>query len=260
MNERNLGAAANFNRVVELARGEFFAWANHDDLWGKTYLEHCLEHLENHPSAVLTYARSALIDEAGNRIAPLLDGLDLTQLHPHQRLKCYHDLFCTIDRKNTWHTREIEGLWIPVYGLIRLDYLRTTGLIGPYISSDTILIEELLMKGEFLETNECLFFKRDHPQRSMRSSVPYDKRIEWFTGEAGSKLMLFPRWRLLWERLRATRRSTLDRWEEISCYAEMLFFYVRRPSEGKALIKETLINAVRMLGMDFLKTRLPQKW
>ena len=31
-NPTNLGGAANFNRVLDLARGEYFRWAGHDDL------------------------------------------------------------------------------------------------------------------------------------------------------------------------------------------------------------------------------------
>jgi glycosyltransferase involved in cell wall biosynthesis len=30
-NETNIGARGNYNRVFELARGEFFKWASHDD-------------------------------------------------------------------------------------------------------------------------------------------------------------------------------------------------------------------------------------
>ncbi len=257
--ERNLGAAANFNHVVHSTRTEYFAWANHDDLWADTYLEQCVALLDNEKDAVLAYSAAAKIDEQGNRVARLTSGMDLNQTLPHQRLRHFHNLFRRIDKEKSWHTHEIEGLWIPVYGLIRTDALRQTGLIGSYISSDTILLEELLMHGRFVEAEDCLFFKRDHAERSMRAKISYDDRIEWFTGKAGSKFII-PRWRLFWERLRATSRTKLGIREKLLCYFEMLFFYARRPHEGKALVKEVLINLQRVLYSLGLRMNLPKKW
>jgi glycosyltransferase involved in cell wall biosynthesis len=236
-NERNLGAATNFNRVVELAGGELFAWANHDDLWADTYLEKCAQAFRVSPDAVLAYARSALIDESGARLMPLKDRLALDDKRPVRRLRRFHDLFREIDRKGGWHDGEREGLWIPVYGLVRKALLQQTPLIGPYISSDTVLLEELLMLGRFVEIDDELFFKRDHEGRSMRASLPYDKRITWFTGKRSSRF-LFPSWRLLWERMRAIARVQMPPREKLSCLAETLSFYLRRPYEWRGLVKD----------------------
>lgn len=243
-NARNLGAAGNFNRVVELAEGKYFAWANHDDLWGVNYVSRCVSALEERPEAVLAYARSAKIDGTGTQVAPLLEDLGLEGGAPVERLRRYHDLFIEIDEEGRWSTDAIEGLWIPVYGVIRAEELRATGMIGSYISSDTILLEELLMRGAFAEVEDRLFFKRDHEERSMRASVSYDKRIDWFTGQKAG-VLIFPRWRLLIERLRAVGRAPLNRSSRSACYREMAGFYLRRPHEGRALVKELLVNGAR---------------
>lgn len=263
-NERNLGAAANYNRVVELAEGEYFVWANHDDLWGTNYISRCVAELESRPEAVLAYTRSAKIDGSGAQVSELMGGLNLDAGTAAQRLRQFHDWFITLDREDGWSTDRVEGLWMPVHGLIRIDRLRETGVIGPFIASDTILLEELLMRGIFAEVDECLFFKRDHEERSMRASVSYDKRLDWFTGRKAG-LLIFPRWRLLTERLRAVARSTLPRSARNACYGEMLVFYVRRPHEGKALVKEILVNVARLVRPLLLKLRLvdgpaPEKW
>ena len=39
LNETNIGAMNNFNRVWELATGEYFKWASHDDWISPRYLE-----------------------------------------------------------------------------------------------------------------------------------------------------------------------------------------------------------------------------
>ena len=41
-NDENVGAMRNFNRVFELARGEYFMWAAHDDAHEPDYLRRCV--------------------------------------------------------------------------------------------------------------------------------------------------------------------------------------------------------------------------
>lgn len=263
-NATNVGAAGNFNLAFERSKGTLFAWANHDDLWGESYLSGCVSALDSTPGAVLAYSCSAKIDGEGEVVAPLMCQLGLDDPDPHTRLRRFHDLFREIDRRKGWSAHEIEGLWIPVYGVMRADALRQTDLIGPYISSDTILLEELLLRGAFVEVPDQLFFKRDHEARSMRASLSYDKRIDWFTGNKPGRL-IFPRWRLLAERLRAARRSGGSGRDAWKAHSEMLSFYVRRPHEGKALIKEILINGLRLFQPILRKLKLgrqiaPQKW
>ncbi len=182
---------------------------------------------------------------------------------PEQRLRKFHDLFIAVDQANGWGKHYIQGLWIPIFGLIRLKHLRETGLIGAYISSDTILIQELLMHGAFAQVDELLFFKRDHEERSMRASKAYTKRIGWFTGKKAG-VFIFPRWRLLAERLRAGGAATPTPSSRGACYREMIEFYFRRPHEGKALVKEVLVNGVRPVEPLLRRFRInepgPEKW
>ena len=42
LNDRNVGGAANFNRVLALAKGEYFRWASHDDLVAPEMLRRCM--------------------------------------------------------------------------------------------------------------------------------------------------------------------------------------------------------------------------
>src|SRR3954466_4130607 len=37
-NQTNIGASKNYNRVLELARGEYFKWASHDDICHPTMM------------------------------------------------------------------------------------------------------------------------------------------------------------------------------------------------------------------------------
>src|SRR5437870_1769296 len=52
----NLGSVANFNRVLAVARGEFFMWAAHDDVWERRYVSSLLELLTNNPGAAVAFS------------------------------------------------------------------------------------------------------------------------------------------------------------------------------------------------------------
>src|SRR5260370_28648948 len=71
--EDNLGAVWNFNRVFELAKGDYFMWAAHDDVRAPGCVSRSLAALEARPDAVLCCTGVSFIDEAGREIEPLVD-------------------------------------------------------------------------------------------------------------------------------------------------------------------------------------------
>src|SRR5690606_26626232 len=83
----NLGAAANYNRPVELARGQYFKWASDDDLIAPTYVSSCVGILDARPDVVLAYGKTRLIDESGEVLADHRDGMHLPSPHPWERLR-----------------------------------------------------------------------------------------------------------------------------------------------------------------------------
>ena len=56
-NAQNLGPLANFRQTVELARGEYFMWAAHDDLWNPGFVSALAGCLDRMPEAVLATPR-----------------------------------------------------------------------------------------------------------------------------------------------------------------------------------------------------------
>lgn len=147
-NEVNVGVAGNFNRVVELARGELFRWVAYDDLLAPSLLTACVDELDRSgPRTVLAYPRADLIDDEGGLIKHYEDHLDLRHRRAAARV-------AAAERRRT--------LLNPLYGLIRLADLRRTGLERPYMAGDLPLIMELAAIGEFHEVPETLFFRRFH--------------------------------------------------------------------------------------------------
>ena len=84
-NQLNLGSIANFNRVFELSRAPLFKWTAHDDLHRETYLESCIQLLDDDPDVVLADRNTAFIDENGEFFPSIPKPKAIPTLRPESR-------------------------------------------------------------------------------------------------------------------------------------------------------------------------------
>ena len=145
-NERNLGSIPNFNKLVGLARGEYFKWAAHDDWCEPEFIGRCVEVLDADPGVVLCHAKAIRVDEAGDTLVVDLDPLDVRSPDPAERF-----------RQVLWSLRAIY----PIYGVIRTDALRRTQLFRGHSGSDRILLAELSLLGQLYQIPELLLYERE---------------------------------------------------------------------------------------------------
>ncbi|MEM8902279.1 MAG: glycosyltransferase [Actinomycetota bacterium] len=189
-NERNLGAAPNYNRTFELASAPYFKWVAYDDLLEPTNLEVCVDALDAaEDDVVLVYPRTMLIDGDGADIGLYEDRLDLRERSLSKRM---------VHFASTWR------LCNPVFGVIRSDVLARTSLIGAYPSSDVTLLGELALHGRYLELDQPLFRRRIHARSSRQGELTMEEVEQWFDTSATPSrrwLKVSPRtgvfWRLL---------------------------------------------------------------
>jgi glycosyltransferase involved in cell wall biosynthesis len=185
--EKNLGAAANYNVLVELARGKYFKWAAHDDILAPDYLARCVEALDRNPDAVLAYPATVMIDERGTPTdEDPYDVGGLDDREPHVRFRRYME--------RAWPRCGCNA----VFGLIRTDLLKQSRLIGAYASSDKILLGELALLGRFIQLPDPLFLRREHTGSSVRANPDIAARNLWFDTSAPGSTG-FPRWKWLGE-------------------------------------------------------------
>ena len=208
-NQKNLGAGWNFDRVAELARGKYFKWACHDDLCALEFLQRCVDVLERDPSLVLAYPKTLIVDERGAEIEKHEDGFHLQSSQPSERFKTYHHL---VRYGHQCH---------PFHGLIRRDILSKLLPLGSYPSSDLILLGKLTLYGKFYEVPDYLFWKRDHPETSVRAHNAFRERIVWYDPSKKGKLHL-TRWKWLREYVRGIHTSPLNWQERVKCYLQMV--------------------------------------
>ena len=70
-NEKNMGSNATFERLTNIADGDYFAYSDQDDVWEKDKLSKLYECLIN-DNAVLSYGDMSVIDDKGNKLADSL--------------------------------------------------------------------------------------------------------------------------------------------------------------------------------------------
>jgi glycosyltransferase involved in cell wall biosynthesis len=226
-NATNLGAAANYNRAVELSRAPYFKWAAYDDLLAPSFLRRCVETLDAAPeSVVLVYPRTTIIDAKGEVVGPYQDNLDLRQPEPHARL-----------RQFIWQW----SLCNVVFGVIRMDALKRTRLIQPYVGSDITLIGELSLLGEFWEIPEPLFFRRIHEQSSRQGRASLKEVAAWFDPRSRGPGLLKPETRVFFHLLGAVWRSELPPARRASALrVAMLSWWARRARVRGGRVKRAL--------------------
>ncbi|MBW4520565.1 MAG: glycosyltransferase [Scytolyngbya sp. HA4215-MV1] len=206
-NDTNLGGAANFNRVFQLATGEYFRWASYDDICAPSYLEKCVEILDREPTVALCYSKATTIDDAGNDQGVYTENLNLRSHTPHKR---FHQF---LETYGWYHATQI-------YGLIRTDILQKTRALGNYPHADRVLLSELSLLGEFAEIPEFLFQRRVHAQTAQIANNTYESLAVWFDPKNRGKRIM-PRWQRYINYYQAVKQTKLPWLEQSLCYLQI---------------------------------------
>lgn len=224
-NDENIGAAKNFNRVFELSDSKYFKWASHDDRITPDFLEKAVNIMENNLDVVLCYAKTLIINEFTNSSEKLPHELILMDERPSKRYAHFMKVF------------RFDTLFCdPIMGLMRSEEFRKTKLLGPYQSSDMVLLSEMALRGKFYEISEYLYIKRVHPLMSRKKNPTLQTVAVWFDPANKGKIQL-PRWKWFFEYLRAIKDSPVKGSERFFCYFEAYkWFFIR--------IKSMLVDIV----------------
>jgi len=188
----NLGAAANYSRLCEMADTEFFRWSAADDCSEPRFLEACLEALERDPAAVLVYPRIMMIDADGQPLGEYREGLHLPHARPSDR-------FFTLLQNSR--------LCNALYGLGRTEALRHTRLFGSFLGSDIVFEAELTLYGKILEVPETLLLRRMHAESF--TSMTLEQQREFYNPGRRRRVELY-RWRHLREHVHSIVRAPIS--------------------------------------------------
>jgi glycosyltransferase involved in cell wall biosynthesis len=223
-NSTNLGATRNYRLAFELSSGEYFRWANCDDLFAPTSLSRCVETLDREQATVLTYPKTKLIDARGQIISEYEDGLHLQAASASERFV---------------HLSLRLGLVNAIYGLIRANVLKKTELIGNFIGADTVLLAELTLYGKFWEIPEFLFYRRLHAG-AYSDLKSIDDQQEFFDPKSKGRIP-FTQWKHLYAHYRAVCRAPISVFQKV----RVIFFLMRDAIWNRSELAGELVAAAR---------------
>jgi glycosyltransferase involved in cell wall biosynthesis len=249
----NLGAGRNFDHCFHLARGKYFQWAAHDDMFVPDHLAHAVAALEARPEAVLCVGGIVEIGPDDEVIRTFS-----TDLNEMDAPSCVRRFACVI------HTRhQCEDF----FGVYRRSALLGTGLIGSYSGSDRVLLAEMALRGPWVRLPMPLFLHRDHAERATRALLLKDKVAALRWQDAATRV---PRkaahfhltlYRHYWQ---VVRRSAPPG-QRLGCYAHLLLWWFTDGHFADVLrdtlqsIDPKLLGAVRWLKRKLIgrQTALP---
>jgi glycosyltransferase involved in cell wall biosynthesis len=164
LNERNVGAIQNFNRVFELSTAPLFKWAAHDDLYHENYLDACVGLIEENPDTVLAHTGTAFIDEKSATLP--FEQETGSFIDPKTRARYWADDLSIGDSpiaiSRFWQVLTRARWGTHMFGVVRREILQKTSLLPNFAGSDRAMLAELALLGRFRCANERLFFKRFH--------------------------------------------------------------------------------------------------
>lgn len=248
-NPKNLGGAVNMNLTIELARGEYFKLAAHDDNCGPNFLARCVSVLEQNPSIVLAYPETVLIDESGTLLTePNPDDNDAKYV---RLMNSKHYVETDVDSpvKRFKAILESYHYWYPVFGVVRTDVLKTVPWFGTYPGGDQALLARLSLRGKFHEVPEKLFFMRRHASQSINiGAISPQLYCTWYASSNSGKLLM-PFWEKFWDYNAAIQNAPLNTIQRVEARA-----YLARSSNWKAMIKDLAIASLQIA--DYFKRSL----
>lgn len=204
-NERNRGAAPNYNNLVKLAQGRYFKWVAHDDVVTPDYLAKTVAALDCVPQAVLAHSQIRVIDKDARELTVYDNTLPLTSTSRQS------DRFAGVILDRYAHHA--------FFGLIRLETLRKTPLHRSYAGGDRALVTFLALHGPFVHISEPLYWQRHHPDRYY-VKVSARERAAWHDREH-TMIVASALWTLYRDLIWGVRTYVKDPAERRRCYRHL---------------------------------------
>jgi hypothetical protein len=205
-----------------MSHGEYFRWAADDDICAPTLIEECVKILDQDPSVVLCYSKTALIDKDGNQIGK-------SKIARAESKRSYRRFRAIAMSKDISEQ---------TYGLMRSEIVKKTELQKNYTNSDRVLLAELALYGKFHELPEYLFYKRIHPKNIYLNCRT---RMAWFDPSYKGQIV-FPWWMQLFDYIRTITQMPISKFNKMMCYLVIVEWIVLF---GKHLVKD-VISAIYM--------------
>jgi glycosyltransferase involved in cell wall biosynthesis len=202
-NERNLGAAPNYNRTWHESRGSLFKWLSHDDRLTPTYVEATVAALDSAPDAVLCNSVVDYIDERGQVFATYDSGLAAASgADPVERFAAM------VLRSHSC---------VDFFGMTRRSAMEDSLLHASFHGADRAYLAQMALRGRLIQLPGHLVQMREHRQRYTRQQADAKARQLWHDS-SGAHGVAMPTLNLYREYARLVRSEVLDPRVRRGCY------------------------------------------
>lgn len=146
-NASNMGAIWNFRRVLEMAQGEYFMWAAHDDQWEPAFMSSLARELETHPEAGVAMSAVERIQPDGTQydIVRYENETDPANMKHLQ-------IAVAIAARKPYH--------LFIYGLFRTDLLKKALDVPPVVAGDRLFMCQMAMATKFRYVDQILYIRQ----------------------------------------------------------------------------------------------------
>lgn len=225
-NVKNLGAAPNYNRAFALSRGKYFKWADYDDVLAPTFLERCVNVLDEEADISVCFTKARLIDENGTFVGKCDAPWETCSQKPEVRFGGF--------------IRGQDHQLVQASGLLRSDAVRRTVLHGSYPCSDEVLMAHLALLGRCHEINERLLYVRVHSRQSTHGVLASERaRVLFFDTSLEGKAVRI-KWLYLRGCVTSIKRCSIGFWRRFLCGIQLCRWLLRRQNQ-KSLLKDMLL-------------------
>ena len=232
---KNRGASWNFNRVLELGKGEFFMWAAHDDLWHPTFISKCVEALRGDSGAVVCHSQGQNITTDGKPVG-----------EPYKN--CFNHE--TTKRARWSRTHQNWSLHAAIYGLMKTETAKKVLPLDTYASADLIFIAQISLYGKIIQIPETLQFNRLPPFDVARYQSP--EAMMEYLGATRIKKIRMHRFQVMIKCIDALRHHNLPAADFLKLSGDV--FYIYLGSQFIIDVKELIKSKTGLKGKSTGKT------
>jgi glycosyltransferase involved in cell wall biosynthesis len=225
-NPENIGLNANFNLLIELARGKYIRWIGGDDRLEPDYARKCITAIEARPDVIGVSTYQDYTDDFGNRDYYEYTGKRLDSPHAYQRYA-----------RMVWFMTHDYRYIDPIYTMMRRDVLLQIGGHKPVLNADQVLAIEISLWGAFIHVPECLA----HRGWKFQGEMPREQLLRQNFHQHYDKVRKHTYLNIIAAAWEPVMRLPLPWWEKLLCVPTIVYYFLRASRfEAEAALRNQL--------------------
>jgi glycosyltransferase involved in cell wall biosynthesis len=233
-NPENIGINANFNQLIDMARGKYMRWIGGDDYLEPEYASKCIAALQSRPDAIGVTTYQDFTDDEGNLSYYEYDGRRLDYSRPYQRYG-----------RMLWFMVNDYRYIDPIYTMMRREVLQKIGGHRHVLSADQVMAVEISLEGPFIHIPECL------AHRGWKHAIEHHAYLRRLFHHDYHKVCRHTYLNTLAAFWAPVMRTPMPWWERLMCLPPLVYCFLKM---SQVRLKNNLRKALRPFKQALLWT------